>query len=97
QRERGRFAGRAEHVEPVAAVVEEKSRQRGRAGAVGLASRVDGGSNRGDHAGKSACGHIFLLAARGPLSYRHCEERSDEAIQGKTRGPWIASALRASQ
>jgi hypothetical protein len=26
----------------------------------------------------------------------HCEERSDEAIQGPYVTPWIASALRAS-
>ncbi|WP_315779247.1 MULTISPECIES: hypothetical protein [unclassified Bradyrhizobium] len=24
---------------------------------------------------------------------RHCEERSDEAIQAGTRGPWIASSV----
>jgi hypothetical protein len=31
------------------------------------------------------------------LYARHCVERSDEAIQDSVHGPWIASALRASQ
>ncbi|MEJ0071972.1 MAG: ABC transporter ATP-binding protein [Pseudomonadota bacterium] len=28
---------------------------------------------------------------------RHCEERSDEAIQSRVTGPWIAPSLRSSQ
>ena len=46
ERERGRLAGGAEHVQSVAAIGEQKARERGRAGAIGLALVVDGGRDR---------------------------------------------------
>ena len=52
ERERGGFAGGAEHVEPIAAVVDQIARELGGAGDVGRAVLVDGGGDGGDHAAK---------------------------------------------
>ena len=52
KRERGRLAGGAEHIEAVAAVVEEIARQIGCALEIGRAGLVDRGGNGGDHAAK---------------------------------------------
>ncbi len=68
ERERGGLAGGAEHVQPVAAMGEQKTRQRRRAGAVGLPRLVDGGRDGGNHALKLAAGgHVAscLRANRG--------------------------------
>ena len=50
ERERCRFASGAEHIEPVAAGIEQEARQRDRARAVGLAVVVDRRRDRGDDA-----------------------------------------------
>jgi hypothetical protein len=55
ERERGRLAGGAEHVEAVAAIVEEIAGERGRTGAVGLAASVGGGGDGGDDAANALC------------------------------------------
>jgi hypothetical protein len=57
ERERRRLAGGAEHVEAVAAVVEQEVREPCRARAIRLAARLERGGNRGDHARKRGYGH----------------------------------------
>src|SRR5262249_60089322 len=57
ERERGGLAGGAEHVQPVAAMGEQKTRQRYRAGAIGFRRLVHGGRDGSDHAFKLA-GHV---------------------------------------
>ena len=63
ERERGGLAGGAEHVQSVAAIGEQKARERGRTRAIRLALVVDGGRDGGDHALQFAGGH---LAPPGP-------------------------------
>jgi hypothetical protein len=57
ERERGRLAGGAEHIEPVAAVVDQKARELGGAGDVGRAVFVDRCGDGGDHAAQFRFGH----------------------------------------
>ena len=57
ERERGRLAGGAQHVEPIAAVIEQEPRQRSRSRAIGFAAGLDGRRHRSDHAGKSSSAH----------------------------------------
>ena len=68
ERERGRLAGGAEHVEPVAAVVDQVSRELGGARGVGRAVLVDRGGDGGDHA--------FELGGRHGVSWRFLEASS---------------------
>src|SRR5262249_24091726 len=67
QRERRRLAGGAEHVEPVAAVVEQEPRKLRGARDVGLAVRFDRGGDRGDHAAQCGLRHSNLLPGQ-PLT-----------------------------
>ena len=70
ERERGRLAGGAEHVEPVAAVVEQIARQLGRARGVGRAVLVDRGGDGGDHAATRSCsGHAAPRTMRSSRSH----------------------------
>ena len=52
ERERGRLAGGAEHVEPVAAGVEQEARELGGARRIRRAGLVDRGGDGGDDAGE---------------------------------------------
>src|SRR5262249_35637064 len=65
ERERGGLAGGAEHVQSVAAIGEQKTRQRHRAGAIGLPCFVHGGCDGGDHALKLAGGHVASCLRAG--------------------------------
>src|SRR5512132_3391646 len=67
-RERGRLAGGAQHVQPVAAVGEQKTRECHRAGTIRFPFLVQRGCNGGDHAAKllahmGSCGHPLTLKA----------------------------------
>jgi hypothetical protein len=57
KRERGRFAGGAEHIEAVAAGVEQEARELGGARGIRRAGLVDRGGNGGDDAGEFVGGH----------------------------------------
>src|SRR5262249_54969919 len=74
ERERGGLAGGAEHVEPVAAMGEQKTRQRHRAGAVGLPRLVDSGRDGGNHASKLAAGGHVASCLRG-IGVANCDRR----------------------
>src|SRR5262249_16895197 len=56
ERERGRLAGGAEHVQSIASVGEKKARKRDRARAIGLAPLVHGSGDRRNHPSQFA-GH----------------------------------------
>src|SRR5262249_48918905 len=66
ERERGRLPGGAQHVQSVAAVGEQKTRERDRARTVRLALRIHGGGNGGNHATKLV-GHVHSRG-RHPLT-----------------------------
>ena len=72
ERERRCLAGGAQHIEPVAAGIEEESRQRCRTGAVRFTLVVDRGCDRGDDA-VECLGHVsraLSAAKRSPCGLR---------------------------
>jgi hypothetical protein len=74
-RERGRLAGGAQHVERIAAMIEEKTRERARARAIGLAGLVDGGGDGGDHAGHSGFGHGLSSVQKSEIGNQNSESQ----------------------
>jgi hypothetical protein len=62
-------------------LTEGGGRQHGRSG---------GGGERGEGAAGEDYRHLEVL-------FRHCEERSDEAIHATPAFDWVASSLRFSQ
>jgi hypothetical protein len=63
ERQRGRLAGRAQHIEPVAAVAEQKARQLDRASAIRPAVIADRSRDRRYHAMQCRCRHHPVLGA----------------------------------
>src|SRR5262249_34293914 len=74
ERERGRLAGGAQHVESVAAVGQQVMGERGRARAIGLAVGVNRGRDRRDDAAEVGCAHgghpLTLKAASAAMLTR---------------------------
>ena len=68
-RERGGFAGGAEHVEAVAAIVEQESRKLHRARQVGRTILIDRRGNGGDHARQGLAQVITPADALSRLHY----------------------------
>ena len=60
ERERGRLPGGAEHVEAVAAIAQQKMRERGGAAAIGFAVLLDCGRDGGDDPTQDRLGHVVL-------------------------------------
>src|SRR5262249_1837786 len=72
ERERGRLAGGAEHVQSVAAVGQQEARECRRARAIGLAAVVDSGGDGGDDAAElgghgPSCHPLTLNAASAAM------------------------------